>query len=91
MAKWTFCIGVIKTRSFYNILVYIDTSTAWIVDRVNWNDDNDYRYLIATNLHVCSNISDYGNDKNIGLVFCISEDIINQKIMEEKLKNGQIA
>ena len=91
MAKWTFCIGVIKTRSSYSILGHIDTSTAWIVDRVNWNDDNDYKYLIATNLHVCSNISDYGNDKNIGLVFCISEDIINQKIMEEKLKNGQIA
>ena len=91
MAKWTFCIGVIKTGSSCGIPGYIGNGTAWIVDKVNRNNDSDYKYLIATNLHVCSNISDYGNDKNIGLVFCISEDIINQKIMEEKLKNGQIA
>ena len=79
MAKWTFCIGVIKTRNSYGILGYIDTSTAWIVDRVNWNDDNDYRYLIATNLHVCSNISDYGNGKNIGLVFVLVKILLIKK------------
>ena len=86
MAKRTFCIGVIKTGSSCGIPGYIGNGTAWIVDKVNRNNDSDYKYLIATNLHVCSSISDYGGDKNVGLVFCNSEDIINQKNNEGKSK-----
>ena len=60
--------------------------TAWIVDKINRNDDSDYKYLIATNLHVCSGISDYGNVKNKDYVFCISEDIVNLKNNRGKTK-----
>lgn len=60
--------------------------TAWIVDKVNRNDDSDYKYLIATNLHVCSGISDYGEGKNKDYVLCISEDIINLKNNRGKTK-----
>lgn len=83
MAKRTFCIGAIKTESSRDI---ISNGTAWIVDKVNRNNDSDYKYLIATNLHVCSCISDYGNGENKDYVFCISEDIINQKNDEGKTK-----
>ena len=83
MAKRTFCIGAIKTGSSRDI---ISNGTAWIVDKVNRNNDSDYKYLIATNLHVCSCISDYGNGENKDCVFCISEDIINPKNAEDKTK-----
>lgn len=71
-------------RSFFIVGMNPDKTysggTAWIVDKVNRNDDSDYKYLIATNLHVCSVISDYGNGKKYkDYVFCISEDIFNLK------------
>ena len=86
MAKRTFCIGVIKMGSSCGIPGYIGNGTAWIVDKVNRNDDGDYKYLIATNLHVCSDISDYGNGENKDYVFCISEDIVNLKNNANKTK-----
>ena len=63
MVRRTFFIGRRKPDKSY------DVATAWIVDKVNRNDDGDYKYLIATNLHVCSCISDYGNGENKDYVF----------------------
>ena len=80
MVRRTFCIGGRKPDKSY------DVATAWIVDKVNRNDDGDYKYLIATNLHVCSDISDYGNGENKDYVFCISEDIVNLKNNANKTK-----
>ena len=80
MVRRTFFIGGRKPDKSY------DVATAWIVDKVNRNDDGDYKYLIATNLHVCSCISDYGNGENKDYVFCISEDIVNLKNNGEKTK-----
>ena len=65
MVRRTFFIGGRKPDKSY------DVATAWIVDKVNRNDDGDYKYLIATNLHVCSCISDYGNGENKDYVFVL--------------------
>ena len=61
MSRRTFQIGGLylndeKTDNSTRI-----SGTAWFVDKVNRNDDNDYKYWIATNLHMCCAVSEYKN------------------------------
>ncbi len=37
--------------------------TCWIADKVNRSDDNDYKYWVATNLHILSGITKHNNNK----------------------------
>ena len=88
MSDRTFGIGVsYKIKNEKNeTMCKISRGTAWFVDKVNRNDINDYKYWIATNLHICNGITNYNckDKKDIEYNFFTNEKVFSE---EDIIKN----
>lgn len=83
MLDRTFAIGTVYKNKDNDCI--FNRGTAWFVDKVNRNDNNDYKYWIATNLHVCTSVTNYkSKDKNTIFDFFIKDGLFDT---EEIAKN----